>query len=301
MHSDCKQSNPPKISIVTATYNQGNFIEETFQSLLSQNYPNLEYIVIDGGSTDQTLSVMGRFEKLMNYWVSEPDDGAADAIEKGRRRCSGELFNWLNSDDYLLPGTLISLGAIATRYPDFDVYAFLGMGTGPNGLPLMAWSGTWPNQRFHLIAATSIFAQESTFVRAKFLAENDICVRKEYSHLFDTMLYEETLAKRARVLFIDVFGGVIRHHAAARTSLGVPQRDFDLVKTWEKRNLGVRMRSFRRLGATRLHSTLKAICGQATSARVLCWLLGRPHQSFCVCRLTAWQIREPESWTLYCY
>jgi len=100
----------PRISIVTPSYNQGAFIEETIRSVLLQGYPNLEYIVIDGGSTDETIDVIHRYEKWLTYWVSEEDRGQAHGINKGLARTTGDLFNWINSDDLLLPGALVAIG-----------------------------------------------------------------------------------------------------------------------------------------------------------------------------------------------
>lgn len=101
----------PKISIVTASYNQGQFIEETIQSVLNQNYPNLEYIIIDGGSTDNSVDIIKKYEQYLSYWVSEKDKGQANAINKGLQLCTGNIFNWLNSDDYLEPGALQKIAA----------------------------------------------------------------------------------------------------------------------------------------------------------------------------------------------
>lgn len=96
----------PKVSILTPSYNQGQFIEETIRSILLQGYPNLEYIVIDGGSTDETLNVIGKYAHWLHYWVSEPDRGQSHAINKGLAHCTGDIFNWINSDDLLSPGAL---------------------------------------------------------------------------------------------------------------------------------------------------------------------------------------------------
>lgn len=91
----------PVISIVTPSFNQGEYIEQTILSVLEQNYPNLEYIIIDGGSTDNSVEIIKKYEKYITYWVSEKDNGQSHAINKGLQKCTGEVFNWLNSDDYL--------------------------------------------------------------------------------------------------------------------------------------------------------------------------------------------------------
>jgi len=96
----------PRISIITPTYNQGQFIEETIRSILLQNYSNLEYIIIDGGSTDNTLEIIKKYERWITYWVSEKDRGQSHAINKGLEKCTGEICNWINSDDCLAINTL---------------------------------------------------------------------------------------------------------------------------------------------------------------------------------------------------
>lgn len=126
-------SKQPVISIVVPSFNQGRYIGETLSSLVAQDYPNLEIIVIDGGSTDETVSVIRSFEKHIRYWVSEKDRGQTHAINKGLEHVSGELFNWLNSDDVLEPGALHELSTLATQLPRKNLFIGCTRFFGSNG------------------------------------------------------------------------------------------------------------------------------------------------------------------------
>lgn len=107
----------PKISIITPSFNQGKYIRQTLESVLSQNYPNLEYIVMDGGSTDETVSILKEYGTRIK-WYSEKDNGQSNAINKGLRMATGDVVAWLNSDDYYLPGTLEKVGTFFADNPE---------------------------------------------------------------------------------------------------------------------------------------------------------------------------------------
>lgn len=116
-------NNPPKISVVTPSYNQGAFLEATIRSVLLQGYPNLEYAVMDGGSTDQSVSIIRHYEPRLTAWRSGPDGGQSAAINKGFAEATGEILAWLNSDDHYLPGALWAVAEAARAHPEIDVFS----------------------------------------------------------------------------------------------------------------------------------------------------------------------------------
>jgi len=111
----------PKISIVTPSYNQGRFIEETIRSVLLQGYPNLEYIVIDGGSTDNSAEIIKKYEKWLAYWISEPDRGQSHAINKGFEKATGLIYTWLNSDDTYMSSGIETAVKFLLEHPDVSM------------------------------------------------------------------------------------------------------------------------------------------------------------------------------------
>ena len=115
-----KMAELPRITIVTPSFNQVSFIADTLKSVLDQGYPNLEYIVMDGGSTDGSVEVIRHHADRLAYWASQPDQGQADAITRGFARATGEVMTWLNSDDILMPGALNLVGSVFATHPQIQ-------------------------------------------------------------------------------------------------------------------------------------------------------------------------------------
>lgn len=157
----------PSFSIVTPSYNQGQFLEATLKSVLEQDYPDLEYLVVDGGSTDGSVDILECYTDRLDWWVSEPDHGQSEAINKGFRRANGELIGWVNSDDLLMPGALKKVAAAFETNPDAvlvygDVYSIDGNGVIFNTMEYGQW-GLLDLMRF------SILGQPAVFMRRKLL------------------------------------------------------------------------------------------------------------------------------------
>jgi glycosyltransferase involved in cell wall biosynthesis len=116
----------PKFTVVTPTFNQGQFIEKTIDSVLTQGYPNLEFIIIDGGSKDNTVEIIKKYEHHLAYWVSEPDRGQSHAINKGMAKANGNYLTWLNSDDWYTPDALLTLAQTFQAHPDAEMVVGAG-------------------------------------------------------------------------------------------------------------------------------------------------------------------------------
>jgi hypothetical protein len=131
----------PKISVVTPSFNQGKFIADTFDSVLGQNYPNLEYLVLDGGSTDETGIILDRYRPRLSYSCSQKDNGQADAINKGFARTTGDILAWLNSDDQYATDALMHVATVFDLFPEADVVV--------GGCGLVQTTGSAPSRIHH--------------------------------------------------------------------------------------------------------------------------------------------------------
>jgi glycosyltransferase involved in cell wall biosynthesis len=156
----------PKISVVTISYNQGRFLEDTIKSVLSQNYPNLEYIVIDGGSTDSSVEIIERYAQQLSYWCSEPDNGPASGLNKGFRQATGDIFAFLNADDLYLPHSLRRAAELFREHPATDVIFGDGYLTNSAGeLRKPTYSDPWSLWR--VAYGTCVIVQPATFFTQK--------------------------------------------------------------------------------------------------------------------------------------
>ena len=158
-------SEKPLVSIVTPSYNQGQFIEETILSVKNQDYPNIEHIIVDGGSTDNTLEILKKYEGTYNMrWISEPDDGMYQAINKGLRIAQGEIMAYLNSDDLYLPWTVATVALYFQSNPDVDLVYGDMLGLNTNGKLVLRF---YPPLNLGYIERTGFLGQPTVFWQKK--------------------------------------------------------------------------------------------------------------------------------------
>ena len=154
----------PRISIVTPSYNQGQFVEETIRSVLLQGYPDLEYIIMDGGSTDGSVEIIRKYQPWLAYWVSEPDQGQADAINKGWQRSQGEIVTWINSDDTYCPGAVGTAAQYLAAHPEVDLIYGGCNCIGPND-EVLGVLQAWPFDLRRALTGRNLIPQSSAFYR----------------------------------------------------------------------------------------------------------------------------------------
>lgn len=154
----------PCISIVTPSFNHGHFIEETIRSVLLQGHPNLEYMIIDGASVDETIEIIKKYEQWLSFWRSEPDGGQSSAINYGLFNASGVIANWLNSDDYLGINSLRTIGIAFGFHPEAGLYTGGRIIIDEAGATLsmqMQWETKWREY----MCGIPDFPQEATFFK----------------------------------------------------------------------------------------------------------------------------------------
>lgn len=185
----------PKISMIIPSYNQGQYIEETLRSILLQGYPNLELHVIDGGSKDSTVAILEKYSAWLSSWVSEKDAGQSDAINKGFARCSGEIFNWLCSDDFLMKGTLQAVAKRFCEKPKIDVIAgacIFQYDDEPERSGV--WKVDWSD--WNLAPYSGVIYQPSCFFRRSLVSRLNL-VRTDLHYCMDRELWAYLWSKRS--------------------------------------------------------------------------------------------------------
>jgi glycosyltransferase involved in cell wall biosynthesis len=226
----------PRISIVTPSFNQGRYLEETIRSVLDQGYPNLEYVVIDGESTDDSLAIIRRYADRLTYWASEPDRGQSHAINKGLARCSGEIFNWINSDDALCTGALHAVAA-AWREKPGCVIAGVEEDIDEDGRENLTVSQKLTPRHFihwrEAVRSSMSWGQPVTFLPMSAVRRAG-GVREDLRYSMDHLLMIEVL-KYAEVVYIPEHLARFRiHHDSKTATAGHPRFRLERIRAIRK-------------------------------------------------------------------
>ncbi|MFG0289782.1 MAG: glycosyltransferase family 2 protein [Rhodopirellula sp. JB044] len=237
----------PPITVITPSYNQGDFLEETIRSVLMQGYPNLEYIVVDGGSTDKSGSILNYYASHITHVICEKDEGQSDAICKGLRLATGEIFNWINSDDRLEPG---ALHEIAAKFrPSADLYAFDVCVEDANGKPPTDSAVRMVNRNLSAKAMLRCdrysFSQPGLWFRMSAL---NSCggIDRNLHYGFDWDLIVRYLAEHPKVIYSSSLGAMFRLHDQSKTVVET-SKDVESENKFKLENLRIREKLERQL------------------------------------------------------
>jgi glycosyltransferase involved in cell wall biosynthesis len=220
----------PKISIITASYNQGHFIEETIRSVLLQGYPNLEYIVIDGGSTDNTLKILKRYQSEISVCISEPDNGQSHALNKGFHLATGEILAWLNSDDLYFPNTLRDVALAFDSQPVDIVIGGCQTIRNFSRLPIMtSHHCTLPMNKMTLLSFEKMLDFQGSWLKGDFFFQPEVFwtkqiwdkvgsrVDEKLHFAMDYELWLRLTKAKARILHIPENLAIFRIHDRQKT------------------------------------------------------------------------------------
>jgi Glycosyl transferase family 2 len=214
---------PPVISIVTPSYEQGRYLERTIYSVVNQNYPRLEYVVQDGGSSDETRDVLEHFDDSLSHWASEADDGQADAINRGFAHTTGEIMAYLNSDDLLLPGSLAYVARYLVEHPDVDAVYGHRVLIDEQDRQIGAW--VLPPHDDTTLSYADYVPQETLFWRRGLWERAGGRIDPSLKFAIDWDLLLRFREAGARIVRLPRFLGAFRVHAEQKT--GRQQRQCD--------------------------------------------------------------------------
>jgi glycosyltransferase involved in cell wall biosynthesis len=226
----------PKISIVTPSYNQAHFLEETILSILGQRYPNLELLIMDGGSTDNSVDVIRKYENEITYWVSEKDNGQAAAINSGFRKATGDILMWINSDDMLMPG---ALSFVAEIVRDKGNKVFIGdclhFRKQPGG-PLDAWGSDIANDSKKLDLSTFDYVIQPSSFWTRSVWETTGSLNEALHYAFDWEWFLRCQSNGIAFEYVDKCLSMYRYHEAHKSSGGGEQRRAELLNIYRRFN-----------------------------------------------------------------
>lgn len=213
----CKKDRPwPRISIVTPSYNHARFLERTILSVLNQNYPNLEYIIIDGGSTDGTLEIIQKYEKYLSYWVSEKDRGQVYALNKGFSIATGDIIGWQNSDDVYMPCAFKQTAEQFLKYSDVDIVFGNTILIDENDTVIGELRFTPFSLLTHVYEGMSIANQSSFWARDVFSRIGMLDTRFQFS--MDYEFFLRAVKNNIKFKLFHAYFGAFRVHPAAKSS-----------------------------------------------------------------------------------
>ena len=261
---------PPRLTVITPSYNQGAFIERTLRSVLDQGYPDLEYLVIDGGSTDDSVEIIERYADRLAWWTSESDDGQTDALNKGLARATGDIVTYVNSDDYYLPGAFDKAVSALEAHPEAEWAVGASRFVDADGGFIATWQARPPGRHRHLWMLLPWSApQPSSFWRRKVFEELGP-FRRDMHYVFDTEFalrlayaghrpaivddelavrvvhpeaksWDRTPFEREQERFVELFGPSLTPYERARMQLsraamraGVPRLTARASRAWRR-------------------------------------------------------------------
>lgn len=206
----------PKLTVITPSYNQADFLERTILSVLNQNYPNLEYIIVDGGSTDKSVEVIKKYEKHISWWISEKDRGQVHAINKALEKATGEYISFQNSDDVYFPDTFRLFGEAAGKSADDILYGDLYMITTDDEVTEILKTTSY-NLNCQILEGMQIHNQSLFFRRS--LVEKYGLFDESYRFAFDyEFITRYTAGKTTTIRKVEGLAGALRVHADAKSS-----------------------------------------------------------------------------------
>lgn len=208
----------PKITVVTPSFNQGRFLRETIESVLNQNHTNLEYFIVDGGSSDGSIDIIREYEDRIDWWVSEKDGGQTDAICKGFKRATGDLIGWLNSDDVYFPGALNSISKAYIRNPNASLYSG-GIAIGERGDGGIRKCSV-PTRPLRIFSSLGIlgFGQQGTFFRREDYIRTGDLSRELYIRMDGDIMYRLVKCNPSTVV-TDEMVGFFRWHETSKSTV----------------------------------------------------------------------------------